>query len=96
MHDIDHTEFQDLLPSFKSGALGDVEWLMMRTHLAECAQCQAELRRPELLNRAAPKRIGPEHPPRPARTSAPLWTVALGIAVVTTLVAYAIIYALTH
>jgi hypothetical protein len=96
MHDTDHTEFQDLLPSFKSGALDDVEWLMVRTHLAECGQCQAELRRPELLNRAAPKRISPGHPRRPARTTAPIWTVALGIALVIALMTCAVVYAVSN
>ncbi|MFC7340822.1 zf-HC2 domain-containing protein [Saccharopolyspora griseoalba] len=95
MHDTDHTEFQDRLPGFKSGALDDVEWLMVRTHLAECAQCQAEMRRPELLNRAAPKRIDPEHPRHPARTTAPLWTLALGVALVVALVTSAVVFALT-
>lgn len=96
MHDTDHAEFQDLLPGFKSGALADVDWLMMRTHLAECVQCCAELRRPELHNRAAPKLISPERRTREHREAAPIWLVALGAALVAGLVAFAIVYALTR
>lgn len=94
MHDTDHTEFQAQLADFKSGALTDVDWLMMRTHVAECPQCQAELRRPELPGRAAPKLIkaGPQAPP--PRSTAPLGLVILGVVLVVALVTGSVIYAI--
>lgn len=95
MHDTDHAEFQDLLPDFESGALADVDWLMMRTHLAECAQCRAELRRPELHNRAAPRLISPGQRSHLPRETAPAWLIALSTTLVAGLVAFAIAYALT-
>lgn len=96
MHDTDHGEFQDRLDAYRAGELDDVEWLMMRTHLAECANCQAELRRPQLWNRAAPRRIIADHdiPRQSVREAAPRWTVALGVVVVAALVTFSIGYAL--
>ncbi|MEB3366834.1 zf-HC2 domain-containing protein [Saccharopolyspora mangrovi] len=97
MHDTDHREFQNRLNAYAAGELDDVDWLMMRTHLADCGDCQADLRRPQLWNRAAPQRILADHdvPSRSsARESAPRWTVILGIVTVATLVAFGIGYAL--
>lgn len=96
MHDTDHGEFQSRLNAYAAGELDDVDWLMMRTHLADCGDCQAELRRPQLWNRAAPQRIlaDQDATSRSARESAPRWTVILGIVAVATLVAFSVGYAL--
>ncbi|WP_158628642.1 zf-HC2 domain-containing protein [Saccharopolyspora rhizosphaerae] len=95
-HSTGHERFQDLLSAYATGDLDDVEWLMMRTHLSECAHCQAQMSRPPLWNRAAPRLITSEHevPDRSARDAAPGWTVALGVVLVATLVAFGVGYAL--
>lgn len=55
----DHEVVRGKLDSYSSGHLDDVEWVMVRTHLAECKQCSAELTRPVVWHRAAPQRIPP-------------------------------------
>lgn len=92
----DHGDFQSRLDAYAAGDLDDVGWLMMRTHLAECTDCQADLRRPKLWNRAAPQRViaGHEVLRHQTRETAPGWTVALGIVLVAVLVTFGIGYAL--
>ncbi|MDI2028531.1 zf-HC2 domain-containing protein [Saccharopolyspora sp. TS4A08] len=92
----DHGEFQRRLDAYAAGELDDVDWLMMRTHLAECAHCRSQLCRPALLNRAAPQRILADHAPgrRTMRDTAPGWTIVLGVVLVAALVAFSIGYAL--
>ncbi|SFS36230.1 Putative zinc-finger [Saccharopolyspora flava] len=89
-------EFQSRLDAYAAGELDDVDWLMMRTHLAECAHCQSQLRRPQLWNRAAPQRIIADHDTggRTARETAPGWTILLGVVLVAALVAFSVGYAL--
>ncbi|WP_190821913.1 hypothetical protein [Saccharopolyspora pogona] len=95
VQNIDHADLRAKLGAYSADALGDVEWLMVRTHLWECAPCQAELGRPELWNRAAPQRISPSKPSRDRRPQAqPGWSVAFGLALVAALVAFGVGYAL--
>ncbi|MEV4730818.1 zf-HC2 domain-containing protein [Saccharopolyspora sp. NPDC049426] len=93
-HDSEHREFQSRLDAYAVGDLDDVDWLMMRTHLAECADCQADMRRPELWNRAAPQRITADHdvPRQRHRETAPGWTLLLGVVLVAALVAFGVGY----
>ncbi|MBB5155503.1 zf-HC2 domain-containing protein [Saccharopolyspora phatthalungensis] len=100
MQHIDHAGFQAKLNAYSAGMLSDVEWLMVRTHLAECTSCRAELSRPETWNRAAPQWISPSEA-GPSRTlcarrqcSRPGWAVVFGLAMVAALVAFAVGYAL--
>ncbi|MCI2419232.1 hypothetical protein MOQ72_17435 [Saccharopolyspora sp. K220] len=99
MQDIDHAEFRGLVNAYSTGALSDVEWLMMHTHLSECGSCRSELGRPELWNRAAPQWISPPEPTSwhtgPAwKPTRPGWSVVLGFALVVALVAFSVGYAL--
>lgn len=89
VHEDEHAEFRAKLNAYSAGSLEDVEWLVMRTHLAECELCRAELGRPELWNRAAPQRI----PARRVRHR-PGWPVVAGAAAVAALVAFGVGYAL--
>ncbi|GAA0534687.1 hypothetical protein GCM10011581_08430 [Saccharopolyspora subtropica] len=82
-----------MLGGYATGALTDVEWLLMYTHLSECRHCRTELGRPDLPNRAAPQVIRPPAPGR-ARQPRPGWSVAVGLALVTALVAFGVGYAL--
>ncbi|KAA5832585.1 hypothetical protein ABT337_28705 [Saccharopolyspora hirsuta] len=91
VHEGDHTEFRAKLNAYSAGVLDDVEWLVVRTHLAECELCRAELGRPELWNRAAPQRISPT-PQRVNRR--PGWPVVIGAAAVAALIAFGVGYAL--
>ncbi|MEU5848089.1 zf-HC2 domain-containing protein [Saccharopolyspora shandongensis] len=91
----DHADLRAKLNAYSAGVLSDVEWLMVRTHLSECAECRAELGRPELWNRAAPQRIPPSKPPRSRWAQArPGWSVVFGFALVAALVAFGVGYAL--
>ncbi|MER7010169.1 hypothetical protein ABT324_01900 [Saccharopolyspora sp. NPDC000359] len=90
MHEVDHAEFRAMLNSYSAGGLDDVEWLVMRTHLAECELCRDELGRPEPVNRAAPRRI----PPAPRRRERPGWPVVVGASAVAALIAFGVGYAL--
>ncbi|MEV0697689.1 zf-HC2 domain-containing protein [Saccharopolyspora sp. NPDC050389] len=91
----DHADLRAKLNAYSAGVLSDVEWLMVRTHLSECAPCRAELGRPELWNRAAPRWISPPDS-KPARRpqARPGWSVVFGFALVTALVAFGVGYAL--
>ncbi|MER5390478.1 hypothetical protein [Saccharopolyspora sp. NPDC002686] len=90
VHDDDHAEFRGKLNAYAAGVLDDVEWLVMRTHLAECDLCRAELGRPKILNRAAPQRISPAMQRASRR---PGWSIVLGTAAVAGLVAFGLGYA---
>lgn len=95
VQDIDHADLRAKLGAYSADALDDVEWLMVRTHLWECAPCRAELGRQELWNRAAPQRISPSKPARTLRSHArPGWSVVFGLALVAALVAFGVGYAL--
>jgi anti-sigma factor RsiW len=100
VHDIDHSDLRTKLNAYSEGALSDVEWLMVRTHVSECGPCRAELGRPELWNRAAPQWISPTEPPRwrtvraHRERSRPGWPFVIGVALVVALVAFGIGYAL--
>jgi putative zinc finger protein len=100
VHDLDHVDLRAKLNAYSAGALSDVEWLMVRTHLSECEPCRAELGGPEVRNHAAPQWISPTEP-TPWRTaqahrdrSRPGWSVVIGVALVVALVAFGIGYAL--
>ena len=81
MEDGEHDEVRDRLESYAAGLLDGVEWLAVRTHLAECDPCRAELVRPKPWNRAAPQRIAPRQEPRQPRTPL-VWRLFLVTAVV--------------
>ncbi|SDW79895.1 hypothetical protein SAMN05216215_1005167 [Saccharopolyspora shandongensis] len=91
----DHADLRAKLNAYSAGVLSDVEWLTVRTHLSECAECRAELGRPELWHRAAPQRISPPDS-KPARwaPTRPGWSVVFGFALVAALVAFGVGYAL--
>lgn len=89
VHEGEHTEFRAKLNAYGAGVLDDVEWLVMRTHLADCELCRAELGRPELRNRAAPQRISPRQV-----NHRPGWPVVAGTATVAALIAFGVGYAL--
>ncbi|GAA4828967.1 zf-HC2 domain-containing protein [Saccharopolyspora rosea] len=78
-----HADVQSRLDAYRRGTLGDVEWVLVRTHLAECGRCRAALARPLVPNRAVPRWVSP--PPAPAAGGAG-WSVLLGTTLVAVLV----------
>lgn len=86
----DHAEFQAKLGAYSVGALDDVDWLLVRTHVAECERCRAELARPELPHRPARHRAAPA----PRAVQRPGWPLVIGTAAVSALIAFGVGYAL--
>lgn len=90
-----HPEIRDKLESYAAGMLDDVEWLAVRTHIAECAPCHAALFRPEIWSaKPPPRRITPPKRGRADRPDRPGWPIVFGTALVSALVAFALGYAL--
>ena len=96
----EHAEVHSRLDAYAEGALEDVEWLRVRTHVAECDSCRADLGRPKLWNRASPQRILPRDEADVARSeiawvaSGPGWAFLAGTACVAALVAFGVGFAL--
>ncbi|GAA2779674.1 zf-HC2 domain-containing protein [Saccharopolyspora taberi] len=59
MDDREHEELRERLRPYADGLLEGVEWLALRTHVAECERCRTDLIRPRPSNRALPQRIPP-------------------------------------
>lgn len=93
MRATEHDSIRSKLDSYSTGTLDGVDWVLVRTHLAECADCRVELRRPAPWNRALPQRIPPRDT-RSARSGKPGWPIVLGTAFVAALVASGVGYAL--
>lgn len=79
-----HADVQTRLDAYRRGTLGDVEWVLVRTHLAECARCRAALARPLVPNRAVPRWVSP--PPATPATGGAYRSVLLGTTLVAVLV----------
>ncbi|QGK71051.1 hypothetical protein GIY23_17350 [Allosaccharopolyspora coralli] len=92
----EHVEIQHKLDAYQQGRLDDVEWVLVRTHVAECDMCRADMDRPKLWNRASPQRILPagEHEPALTGPAVPSWLFVTGTASVAALVAFGIGFAL--
>jgi hypothetical protein len=91
----EHEDTRAKLESYTEGTLGDVDWVLVRSHLAECADCRVELDRATTWNRALPQGIPPGAPDRRGRwrSEPPGWPIVLGTALVTALVASGVGYA---
>jgi predicted anti-sigma-YlaC factor YlaD len=102
VHTQDHETMRGKLDSYCAGSLDDVEWVRVRTHLAECDTCRTELTQPVLWNRASPRRILPPEAIarvdisptiRRSHRHLPAWPVLAGTSAVVAVVAFGLGYA---
>ncbi|QUH04518.1 hypothetical protein HUO13_30420 [Saccharopolyspora erythraea] len=94
----EHEDVRGRLAAYSAGMLDGVEWLTVRTHVAECELCRSELARPVVWNRASPQRILPAgvvhvagRPERGAATALrnlPHWAVLFLAALVAGVITY--------
>jgi hypothetical protein len=101
----EHETIRSKLDFYSAGSLDDVDWLLVRTHLAECDTCRMELGQRAQWNRASPQRILPSQSAddiapvmcwcsgRSGRNP-PGWPIVFGVAVVAAMVSFGIGYAL--
>ena len=104
MHSEDHDTIREKLDAYSTGALDDMDWVTVRTHLAECDTCETELAQCEAQrDRAHPQRVAPAATARLASVeperrrphgNPPGWPIVFGAALAASLVSFGIGYAL--
>jgi predicted anti-sigma-YlaC factor YlaD len=93
----EHKDIREKLDSYCAGSLDGVAWVKVRTHLAGCDSCRAELTQPMRWSRASPRRIQPpghrnggeSSMPRPDH-GFPRWSTVVSAASLAALVAFSL------